>query len=102
DGVAAMVARAVGAERCFGLGGAACRRAGVDLVDEIGGVMGIADAALAGPRIARALGRLALAIARRKPRAALLVNASELAARLGRVLRARGVHVVWCVAPQVW
>jgi lipid-A-disaccharide synthase len=30
------------------------------------------------------------------------VNYTELNARLGRFLRARGTRVLWCVAPQVW
>ena len=38
----------------------------------------------------------------RSPRAALLVDYAEFNARLGRSLRARGVRVVRCVAPQVW
>jgi lipid-A-disaccharide synthase len=38
----------------------------------------------------------------RRPRAALLVDFPDFNAPLGRWLKARGVHVVWCVAPQVW
>src|SRR6185369_1074014 len=49
-----------------------------------------------------ALGRLLLRAAASRPRAALLVNATELNQRLGRYLRRLGVRVLWCVAPQVW
>jgi lipid-A-disaccharide synthase len=106
DRIAGLVAAALAAEgvRCAGAGGAACRAAGVDtLVDTASfTAMGLADVAARLPGVARALASLALHALRSPPRAALLVNFTELNQRLGRALRARGTKVLWCVAPQVW
>src|SRR5258706_1596362 len=92
DRLAALVARAIGPERCFGVAGPACRAAGVELVAEPAreGAMGGFDVVRALPSVAAWMARLARWIRARKPRAALLVNYTELNARLGRWLRSRG------------
>ena len=64
--------------------------------------MGIGDVATRLPAIWRAVARIVRGVRRRRPAAALLVNFTELSARLGRWLRSQGVPVVWCVAPQIW
>jgi lipid-A-disaccharide synthase len=106
DRIAALAARALAAAgiACAGVGGSACRAAGVEILADAAGLsaMGLADVARRLPAIAAGVGRLLDRARRRPPRAALLVNFTELNQRLGRLLRARGVRVVWCVAPQVW
>jgi lipid-A-disaccharide synthase len=106
DRIAALTARALAAEgvRCFGVGGPSCRAAGVETIADGAqlAAMGLADVAARVPALAGGVARLALRVARERPRAALLVNYTELNQRLGRLLRARGTRVLWCVAPQVW
>ncbi|HEY4122562.1 MAG TPA: hypothetical protein VGM56_32080, partial [Byssovorax sp.] len=105
DRLAAAALREIG-ERAltFGVGGGACARARMRVVAETSSLssMGALDVVLAGPAIARAWVTLAREVDRRPPRAALLANFTELSARLGPRLRARGVKVLWCAAPQVW
>jgi lipid-A-disaccharide synthase len=106
DRIAGLTATALAAEgvRCWGIGGPACREAGVETVVDTAAVaaMGLADvvgrAAELGGALSRVLGR----VRREAPRAALLVNFTEMSQRLGRWLRGRGTRVLWCVAPQVW
>ncbi len=106
DRIASLAARALAARGAslFGLGGPACRAAGVELVADGSGLgaMGLRDVVERLPRLASALVRLLDRVRRRPPRAALLVNATELNQRLGPLLRRAGVRVLWCVAPQVW
>ncbi len=88
----------------FGLGGTACRAAGMRIVADASSTaaMGISDVARRAPAILGAVRALLDAARRDRPDAALLVDFTELNALLGRWLRARGVRVLWCVAPQVW
>lgn len=106
DRIAAAVLSALGpaGDGAFGIGGPSCRRAGLSTLADLTaiGAMGIGDVLGRLPALAlaaRDLGRRALAT---PPRAALLVNFTELNAHLGRALRRRGTRVLWCVAPQVW
>ncbi len=106
DRIAALVATALAARgvRCSGVGGPACRAAGVATFTDTAALsaMGLTDVAARLPVLASALARLAAQVVRAPPRAALLVNFTELNQHLGRALRARGTRVLWCVAPQVW
>ncbi len=106
DRIAALAARALAARGAslYGLGGPACRAAGVSLVADGSrlGAMGLRDVAARLPALASAVIRLLARARRRPPRAALLVNATELNQRLGPLLRRLGARVLWCVAPQVW
>jgi len=106
DRIAALAARALAARGAslYGLGGPACRAAGVALVADGSrlGAMGVRDVAARLPELAKAVIRVLARVATRPPRAALLVNATELNQRLGALLRRLGVRVLWCVAPQVW
>jgi lipid-A-disaccharide synthase len=106
DRIAALAAAVLVARgaRCFGVGGPACRAAGLEIVADTAGLgaMGLADVVVALPALAAAGARLLARTRRAPPRAALLVNFTEGNQRLGRLLRARGTRVLWCVAPQVW
>jgi len=103
DRTLAGVVRALG-RRAFGFGGDALAREGVELVAhvrELGG-MGVIEAAGRAPSIALALTRLARAIARERPRLALLASWSSSNARLGAVLHRAGVRVAWISPPEIW
>jgi lipid-A-disaccharide synthase len=106
DRIAGLVATALAAAgvRCTGIGGAACRAAGVETFADstLLSAMGFSDVLARAPQIAATLARLADCLRRAPPRAALLVNFTEQNQRLGRLLRACGTRVLWCVAPQVW
>jgi lipid-A-disaccharide synthase len=106
DRIAALVAAALAASgaRCAGIGGPACRAAGVETFADTSRIegMGLTDVLARSSHLAAAVARLAGRLLRAPPRAALLVNFTELNQRLGRLLRARGTRVLWCVAPQVW
>jgi lipid-A-disaccharide synthase len=106
DRIASLAARALALRGAslYGLGGPACRAAGVSLVADGSrlGAMGLGDVAARLPALASAVIRLLTRVRRSPPRIALLVNATELNQRLGPRLRALGVRVLWCVAPQVW
>jgi len=100
-----MVAEALrGRAALWGMTGEAGRRAGIEPVADSSatGVMGLWDGLGRIPTLVHAVARLAGRVARRAPRAALLISYTELNARVGRALRRRGVPVLWCVAPQVW
>jgi lipid-A-disaccharide synthase len=106
DRIAALAAAALAEHgvRCFGAAGPASRAAGVEILADTGalGAMGLADVAARLPALARTTARVLGRVYRDPPRAALLVNFTELNQRLARVLRARGARVLWVVAPQVW
>jgi lipid-A-disaccharide synthase len=103
DRAAAKVVPLLGA-CAFGLVGPACEAAGVEplVAPERSAALGVIDVALRAGRIARAMAAVRRAIAKRKPRAALLVNYTEFNARLLGVLRRSGVRVAWYAAPQIW
>jgi lipid-A-disaccharide synthase len=106
DRIAALVAAELGREgvRCAGIGGPACRAAGVQTFADASALaaMGVGDVAARLPALVGALGLVARHLRREPPRAALLVNFTEANQRLGRMLRTRGTRVLWCAAPQVW
>jgi lipid-A-disaccharide synthase len=106
DRIAAGIARAARGRgvACFGMGGAASRAAGVELVADIerSAAMGLTEVARRFPAVLGAFARLRRAVRERRPRAAVLVDYVEFNLRLGRYLRRRGVRVLFCVAPQVW
>ncbi|WP_153820126.1 lipid-A-disaccharide synthase [Polyangium spumosum] len=106
DRIAAEVLRALrpGAARAFGIGGRGCRAQGMETLADTSDVaaMGTLDVLRKASALGRSLGALIGQIRKDPPRAALLVNFTELNARLGRALRRRGTRVLWAVAPQVW
>lgn len=106
DRIASEVLRALrrDAISSFGIGGSACTREGMKRIVDVSelGIMGTLDVARSAATLGRALDMLARHIFHEKPSAALLVNFTELNARLGWMLRRVGVRVLWVVAPQVW
>ena len=106
DRAAALVVRALASEgvRAWGAGGPACRAAGIEVIADttLLSAMGLGDVASRLPAIASAVARLFARARRAPPRAAVLADFAELNARLGRLLRARGVPVLRLSAPQVW
>lgn len=88
----------------FGMGGPLFSRSGAEVVADFRRTtaMGTSEVVSRLPALARNLGVLALAIRRRPPRAALLVDYTEVNLRLGACLRQRGVPVLFAVAPQLW
>ncbi len=101
---AAVISKLPPSVRAFGMGGGALGAEGVDLVADLRATtaLGVAEVAVRALAIARAYARIRVAIARRKPAAALLVNYTEFNTRLARVLWARGTRVLWYGAPQIW
>lgn len=108
DRIAAMAVRALFEEGfrgpVFGMGGALLARCGADLIANLHQTtaMGTSELSSRLPALASALGKLLLAIRRRPPRAALLVDYTELNLRLGAQLRREGIPVLFTVAPQLW
>lgn len=106
DRYASQVARLLAQNgiHAFGIGGAASSAAGVDLVGRLESftAMGGIEVARRLPALLRAHQALVHAVKQRRPRVALLFGFSEYCGRLGRKLRSLGVHVLWCMPPQVW
>jgi lipid-A-disaccharide synthase len=103
DALAAEVLDELGVAS-FGLGGPRVARAGAELVSDVMPIaaMGVTAALQRAPRLAAAIGALAAAVRRRRPRAALLVGFSEVNAHLARWLKRRGTRTLWYAPPQVW
>jgi lipid-A-disaccharide synthase len=104
DRAAAGVVTLLGGGRAFGLGGPALAETGVEIVADLRAstALGIGETAARAGAVLRAWRAVDRSVARRRPKAALLVNYTEFNARLARRLRAAGVPVLWYGAPQVW
>jgi lipid-A-disaccharide synthase len=104
DRAAAAVVERLRGKSVFGLGGGALAGRGAELVADLRKLtaLGVGEALLRGVSVARAWHSLTRAIQTRRPRAALLVDYTEFNARLAPRLRARGVPVLWYIAPQIW
>ncbi len=90
--------------RPFGVGGDHLLHCGTELVAHIDGLaaLGPGDAAGTLGRWALAWARIRGEVQRRKPGAALLIDAPDVNLPLARVLTEAGVRVVFYVGPQVW
>lgn len=88
----------------FGLGSDASREAGLETVADSReiAVVGISEALSVLPRAAEIFDRLLAETERRRPRAAVLVDAPDFNLRLAQQLAWRGVPVVYYVSPQIW
>ena len=88
----------------FGMGGAALRSAGVDLVADISetAVVGVSEALAAASRLKRIMRALERRWLEERPDAALLVDYGGFNLRLARRLKRHGARVVYYVSPQVW
>lgn len=108
DRIASAVVRALEVERrgldVYGMGGPALSRAGARLLVDLRETtaMGAVEILPRLPAVLAAWAKLELSILRRPPRAALLVDYTELNLWLGRRLRRAGTRVLFCVAPQLW
>ncbi len=88
----------------FGLGTAAMREAGVEIVADASeiAVVGLSEALTLLPRAWRLLGRLESEAERRRPRVAILVDSPDFNLRLGRRLKRLGIPIVYFISPQIW
>ncbi len=105
DRIAALVLAALGRRaRAFGMGGAGSLQAGMDVLVPLSHVTAMGLWPIAGklPALRRAFRSLLQAASVRRPPVALLIGFTSFHQALGRKLRASGVRVLWCVAPQVW
>lgn len=104
DRAAAAVVEHLSGVEVFGLGGEALARRGVEIVSDLRAstALGIGGTGARAYRILGAWRAVRRAAARRRPRAALLVNYSEFNTRLAQRLRADDIRVLWYGAPQVW
>jgi len=89
---------------CFGLGGEALRREGLEAIAEaeVLNVVGLSEVLGRLGRVLRLRRRLLEEVERRRPRAALLVDLPGFNLNLAAHLKRRGVRVVQYVAPQAW
>lgn len=108
DRIAARVVEALVADRqplpVYGMGGPALARSGARLVADLRATSAMGTSEVFGklPAIFAALAQIERSIAKEPPRAALLVDYTEVNLRLGRRLRRAGTRVLYCVAPQLW
>jgi lipid-A-disaccharide synthase len=88
----------------FGMGGVELRRAGMEVLIDIGdlAVMGLAEVASSLGRAYRAYREILGLVERRRPVAALLVDFPDFNLRLARAAHGRGIRVVYFIAPQIW
>ncbi len=108
DRIAAMTLQALAdvgnPVQAFGMGGDGCAEAGMNVIVPFGDVATMGWLPVAGKAWAlqRAFRTVLSVVRRRRPCLALLVGFTSFHQALGRRLRALGVRVLWCVAPQVW
>ncbi len=88
----------------FGMGGAALEATGMEMLADLRETTALGVGEVLGHLVgvARAHKRIVGAVAKRRPRAALLVNYTEYNARLAPKLWARRIPVLWYGAPQIW
>jgi lipid-A-disaccharide synthase len=88
----------------YGMGGAACAAAGLEVTRDFaaGAALGFGEVAARAFHIRASYRHIVKDTAARPPRAALLVNYTEFNARLSARLHATGVRVLWYGAPQIW
>ncbi|NJD08955.1 MAG: lipid-A-disaccharide synthase [Gemmatimonadetes bacterium] len=90
--------------RLYGLGGPLMQEAGVDLLahtDELA-VMGFAEVAKHLPFFIRLMRRVQRSLAARRPVLVVPIDYPGFNLRLARRARARGIPVLYYIAPQVW
>ena len=86
------------------MGGGASEQAGVEMIGDFRGssAMGLTEVLGGLPALVTSFARIMRRVRVSQPTAAVLVNYTEYNLHLAPRLRARGVPVLWCVAPQVW
>lgn len=90
--------------RAMGLGGTESRAAGIDtLIDlETVSVMGLVEVLAHYGRLKQAMNTLIEALDTHRPALVIAIDFQEFNQRLARAARARGIPVLFFVAPQVW
>ncbi len=90
--------------RLFGMGGAAMRREGVDILYDIAdlGVIGLVEVLKNLPRLFRLRDDLAAAMDREKPDILVTIDYPGFNMRLAKIAKAKGIRVVSYIAPSVW
>lgn len=88
----------------MGLGGAESRAAGIDIVVDLEtvSVMGLVEVLAHYGRLKRAMNTLIAALETHRPALLIVIDFQEFNQRLARAARARGIPVLFFVAPQVW
>lgn len=104
DRALAAVLGALPDVKAFGMGGLALEGTGADVLFDMRelSALGLGDVLTRARPVTTAFTRLLTAARDHRPRAALLVNYTEFNLRLAARLKARGVRVLWYVAPQIW
>ena len=90
--------------QAFGLGGARSRAAGMETIVDMDrvSVMGLAEVVRHYPGLRRAMHEMTDALEARRPDLLVAIDFQEFNQRLARAARARGIPVLFFVAPQVW
>lgn len=88
----------------FGMGGPQMRTAGVEIVTDYSevAVVGITEILKHLPSLLRAMDRLVMEAAARKPALAILTDFPGFHLRLARKLKPRGIRNVYYICPQFW
>ena len=88
----------------FGLGGAQSRAAGIDTIvdmDQVS-VMGLVEVLRHYGQLRSAMNTLVEALDRERPDLVIMIDFQEFNQRLAKQAKARGIPVLFFVAPQVW
>jgi len=88
----------------FGLGGAQSRAAGIDTIvdmDQVS-VMGLVEVLRHYGRLKAAMNTLVEALDQQRPDLVIVIDFQEFNQRLAKAAKARGIPVLFVVAPQVW
>ncbi|MFW5953805.1 MAG: lipid-A-disaccharide synthase [Guyparkeria sp.] len=101
--VTALRRRMPGLE-AIGLGGAQSRAADMETIVDMDrvSVMGLVEVIRHYPDLRRAMNEMVAALDERRPDLLILIDFQEFNQRLARAARARGIPVLFFVAPQVW
>lgn len=88
----------------FGLGGAQSRAAGIDTIIDLSqvSVMGLVEVLRHYSRLRAALNELTATLEERRPDLLIVIDFQEFNQRLAKAAKARGIPVLFFVAPQVW
>lgn len=88
----------------FGLGGTQSRAAGIDTIVDLNqvSVMGLVEVLRHYGRLRAALNQLIAALEARRPDLLIVIDFQEFNQRLAKAAKARGIPVLFFVAPQVW
>ncbi|MFW6020933.1 MAG: lipid-A-disaccharide synthase [Guyparkeria sp.] len=98
-----LAARLPGAT-AFGLGGAQSRAAGIETIVDLDqvSVMGLVEVLRHYGQLRAAMATLVEAIDRERPDLVIVIDFQEFNQRLAKAAKARGIPVLFFVAPQVW